>query len=108
MPASRRIGSIRRSHKILCEQVPREVYPDEALLASRVLAREVLLLWKDDSSTVRPHSGLGNLTPAAYADRSAPDAQRDGTLRYTEGSAPRRNLINRAARYFPHLRWFQI
>jgi len=24
-----------------------------------------------------------------YANRSAPDTQRDGTLRYTEGSAPR-------------------
>jgi hypothetical protein len=32
-------------------------------------------------------SGLGNLTPAAYAVRSAPDTQRDGALRYTEGSA---------------------
>jgi len=40
-------------------------------------------------NTIRPHSSLGNLTPAAYADSSAPDTQRDGTLRYTEGSAPR-------------------
>nr|WP_166354290.1 integrase core domain-containing protein [Bradyrhizobium barranii] len=37
--------------------------------------------WKDDYNAVRPHSGHGNLTPAGYADRSAPDTQRDGTLR---------------------------
>jgi len=62
---------------------------NETLFSSLVHAREVLSLWKDDYNTVRPHSGLGNLTPAAYADRSAPHKQRDGTLRYTGGSAPR-------------------
>jgi hypothetical protein len=31
---------------------------------------------------------LGNLSPAAYAKRSAPVQQRDGARRYTEGSAP--------------------
>ena len=51
-------------------------------------AREVLSLWKDDYNTVRPHSGLGNLSPAAYAECSDPGTQRDGALRYTEGSAP--------------------
>jgi len=51
--------------------------------------REPLAIWKDDYNTVRPHSGLGNLTPAAYADGSAPATQRDGSLRYVEGSAPR-------------------
>jgi len=61
----------------------------ETLFSSLAHAREVLSLWKNDYNTVRPHSGLGNLTPAAYADRSAPDTQRDGTLRYVEGSAPR-------------------
>ena len=61
----------------------------ETLFSSLAHAREVLSLWKNDYNTVRPHSGLGNLTPAAYADRSAPDTQRDGTLRYTGGSAPR-------------------
>ena len=62
---------------------------NETLFSSLAHAREVLSLWKDDYNTVRPHSGLGNLTPAAYAKRSAPEKQRDGTLRYTEGSAPR-------------------
>jgi putative transposase len=62
---------------------------NETLFSSLAHAREVLSLWKHDYNTVRPHSGLGNLTPAAYADHSAPGTQRDGTLRYTGGSAPR-------------------
>jgi hypothetical protein len=32
---------------------------------------------------------LGNLPPAVYAKTSAPGMQRDGTLRYINGSAPR-------------------
>jgi putative transposase len=62
---------------------------NETLFASLAHAGEVLSLWKDDYNTVRPHSGLGNLTPAAYAKASAPGKQQDGALRYTEGSAPR-------------------
>jgi putative transposase len=62
---------------------------NETLFSSLAHAREALSIWKDDYNTIRPHSGLGNLTPAAYANRSAPDKQRDGTQRYTEGSAPR-------------------
>ena len=62
---------------------------NETLFGSLAHAREVLSLWKDDYNIVRPHSGLGNLTPAAYAKSSAPEEQRDGTLRCTEGSAPR-------------------
>lgn len=62
---------------------------NETLFSSLAHAREVLSLWKDDYNIVRPHSGLGNLTPAAYAKSSAPEEQRDGTLRCTEGSAPR-------------------
>jgi putative transposase len=37
---------------------------------------------------MRPQSGLGNLAPSIYAGISAPKMQQDGTLRYTEGSAP--------------------
>jgi putative transposase len=62
---------------------------NETLFISLAHAREVLSLWKDDYNTFRPHSGLGNLTPAAYAEASAPKTQQDGALRYTEGSAPR-------------------
>jgi putative transposase len=62
---------------------------NETLFTSLNHAREVLSLWKDDYNTVRPHSGLGNLSPVAYAKASAPRTQRDGALRYTEGSAPR-------------------
>jgi putative transposase len=62
---------------------------NETLFSSLDHAREALALWKNDYNTIRPHSGLGNLTPAAYANHSAPDTQRDGTLRYTGGSAPR-------------------
>jgi putative transposase len=62
---------------------------NETLFSSLDHARVALAFWKNDYNTIRPHSGLGNLTPAAYANRSAPDTQRDGTLRYTGGSAPR-------------------
>ena len=62
---------------------------NETLFSSLDHARVSLAFWKNDYNTIRPHSGLGNLTPAAYANRSAPNTQRDGTLRYTGGSAPR-------------------
>jgi putative transposase len=62
---------------------------NETLFASLDHAREVLRIWRDDYNTVRPHSALGHLPPASYAKLSAPDMQRDGALRYVEGSAPR-------------------
>jgi putative transposase len=62
---------------------------NETLFASLAHVREALAIWKDDYNTVRPHSALGNLPPAIYAKISAPGMQRDGTLRYIEGSAPR-------------------
>jgi hypothetical protein len=43
---------------------------------------------KEDYNTVRPHSALGNLPPAIFAKLSVPGMQRDGALRYVEGSAP--------------------
>jgi len=61
---------------------------NETLFTSLAHAREVLAIWKDDYNTVRPHSGVGNLAPSIYARFSAPKMQRDGTLRYAEGSAP--------------------
>jgi putative transposase len=62
---------------------------NETLFTSISHAREVLAGWMMDYNMVRPHSGLGNLAPSIYAERSASRMQRDGTLRYTEGSAPR-------------------
>ena len=62
---------------------------NETLFTSLAHAREALAIWKDDYNTIRPHSALGNLTPAAFAKLSALPMQRDGTLRYIEGSAPR-------------------
>jgi putative transposase len=62
---------------------------NETLFSSLSQARETLSLWKDDYNTIRPHSGLGNLTPDAYAKISDPGMQRNGTLRYPEGTAPR-------------------
>ena len=62
---------------------------NETLFTSLAQARAVLAAWKDDYNNVRPHSALGNLSPVEYADRSAPEPQRGGALRYTEGSAPR-------------------
>jgi putative transposase len=62
---------------------------NETLFASLAHVREALAIWRDDYNTIRPHSALGNLPPLTYAKLSVPDMQRDGALRYTEGSAPR-------------------
>jgi putative transposase len=62
---------------------------NETLFASLAHAREALTIWKDDYNTIRPHSALGNLPPAVFAQNSAPEMQRVGALRYIEGSAPR-------------------
>jgi len=55
---------------------------NETMFGSLSHAREALAMWKDDYNTIRPHSGLGNLAPVAYAKLSAPITQRDGALRY--------------------------
>ncbi|WP_354249192.1 IS3 family transposase [Bradyrhizobium sp. LA2.1] len=62
---------------------------NETLFSSLEHARELLAEWQDDYNTVRPHSGIGNLPPSTYARLTASGMQRDGTLRYVEGSAPR-------------------
>jgi putative transposase len=43
---------------------------NEALFVSLDHAREALCDWKDDYNTVRPHSALGNVPPALYAQQS--------------------------------------
>jgi putative transposase len=62
---------------------------NETLFTSLAHARAELAAWKEDYNSVRPHSGLGNLAPLTFAKTSALATQRDGALRYTEGSAPR-------------------
>ena len=61
---------------------------NETLFTSLAHARAVLAAWKDDYNTVRPHSGLGNLPPAAYVQLSDSMMQRDGALRSIGGFAP--------------------
>jgi putative transposase len=61
---------------------------NETLFRSLAHARAVLADWKEDYNTVRPHSAIGNLPPAAYAKLSDPAMQRDRTLRSLGGSAP--------------------
>jgi putative transposase len=62
---------------------------NEMLFVSLAHAREALAIWKDDYNTIRPHSALGNLPPAVFAKLSDPGMQREGTLRYIGGPAPR-------------------
>lgn len=62
---------------------------NETLFTTLAQVRAVLAAWKDDYNNVRPHSALGNLSPAEYADRSAHPPQRGGALRYMGGYAPR-------------------
>ena len=68
---------------------PRDELLNETLFSSLTHAREMPSCWKDDYNNVRPHSRLDYLTPDAHANRSVPDTQLDGTLRYAEGSGPR-------------------
>jgi putative transposase len=62
---------------------------NETLFTSLAQVRAVLAAWKDDYNNARPHSALGNLTPAEFANCSAQGPQRGGALRTTMGSAPR-------------------
>ena len=62
---------------------------NETLFTSLNHVREALAIWMEDYNTVRPHSSLGNLPPAAYAKLSAPGTRRDGALPLSGGSAPR-------------------
>jgi putative transposase len=61
---------------------------NETLFASLDHAREALADWKDDYNTVRPHSAIGNLPPAIYAQLSDPVMQRGGSPELPWGSAP--------------------
>jgi hypothetical protein len=59
-----------------------------ALLASLAHVREAVAIWRNDSSSVRPHSALGNLAPAVYAKKQYPGTRRDGTMGQLEAPLP--------------------
>ena len=70
---------------------------NETLFTSLAQARAVLAAWKHDYNNVRPHSALGILSPAEYADRSAPGTQWGGAERCATSRAPRpAGLLQRA------------
>ena len=62
---------------------------NETLFSSLAHARAALTTWRFDYNTVRPHSSLGNLSPADYAMLSTPASRRDASLRSIGGYAPR-------------------
>jgi putative transposase len=62
---------------------------NENLFVSLHDAIETIEAWRIDYNTRRPHSAIGNLTPAAFAAESVLAMQRGETLRYPRGFAPR-------------------
>jgi putative transposase len=54
---------------------------NETLFVSLAHARAALADWKDDYNLFRPHSAIGNLAAAVYAQISDPATQRGGSLR---------------------------
>jgi putative transposase len=62
---------------------------NETLFVSLAHACAMLLAWMIDYNTVRPHSAIGNITPADFAKLSGPAMQRGGSLRSLGGFAPR-------------------
>ena len=67
----------------------RDEFLNETLFTSLTQARVELDEWRRDYNTERPHSTLGNLTPIAYAARTASVPQQAEALRSTAGFAPR-------------------
>lgn len=65
----------------------RDEFLNETLFTSLTQARFGLEEWRRDYNTVRPHSRIGWLTPAAYAAQFAPQLDRGAAPR--DGSAPR-------------------
>ena len=59
---------------------------NETLFTSLMQARLALEEWRRDYNTVRPHSRIGWLTPAAYATKFSPQRNQGAALR--DGSAP--------------------
>jgi putative transposase len=61
---------------------------NETLFTWLAHARAMLAEWRHDYNTIRPHSGIGNVPPAASTNASVHGMQRDGTLRSLAGFAP--------------------
>ena len=61
---------------------------NEILFSSLTHARSALSNWRSDYNHHRPHSGLGWLTPAEFAQTINP--RRDAVLRSRNGFAPHR------------------
>src|SRR3984893_4408818 len=66
----------------------RDEFLNETLFTSLAQARHELASWREDYNTIRPHSSLSQMTPAAYAELSAPWMRRAGALEQSGGSAP--------------------
>ncbi len=64
----------------------RDEFLNETLFSSLAHARSALSNWPSDYNDQRPHSGLGWLTPAEFAQTLNP--RRDAVLRSRNGSAP--------------------
>jgi putative transposase len=64
----------------------RDEFLNETLFTSLMQARVALQEWQRDYNTVRPHSRIGWLTPAAYASRFSPQPCQGAPL--CDGSAP--------------------
>ncbi|MGO7033765.1 IS3 family transposase [Rhizobium ruizarguesonis] len=64
----------------------RDEFLNETLFSSLAHARSALSNWRSDYNDQRPHSGLGWLTPAEFAQTLNP--RRDVVLRSRNGSAP--------------------
>lgn len=62
---------------------------NENLFGSLAEATDTIEAWRIDYNTSRPHSAIGNQTPAAFAAASVLAMQRGETLRYPRGFAPR-------------------
>ena len=84
----------------------RDEFLNETLFTSLAQARAALEEWRRDYNTVRPHSSIGWLTPAAYAERFLPQRGQGAAL--AMGSAPwpvaptnQSEIINRQTQVAP-------
>jgi putative transposase len=62
---------------------------NETLFVTLAHARTTLAAWKLDYNTVRPHSAIGNVPPATYANRSDPANATGRVAALAWGYAPR-------------------